>query len=72
MFDIIVVKIDSNSSSIYFDKYNELSYAKRKKQISDMILISYFLKHIYDDWFETEDSTDKEESVDLCDICLRL
>ena len=39
-----------------------------------MILILYFLKHNYDDWFENEESTettresDKEESVSLSDM----
>ena len=39
-----------------------------------MILILYFLKHNYDDWFENEELTettresDKEESVSLSDM----
>ena len=29
-----------------------------------MIVISYFLKHIYNVWFENEKSSDKEEWTD--------
>ena len=33
-----------------------------------MILLIYFLKHSYDLWFQNEQSTDKEESLDLSDM----
>ena len=41
---------------------------KRESWVMNMILLIYFLKHNYDDWFENKESTDttrksnKEES----------
>ena len=37
---------------------------KENKMSPNMILISYFLKHNYDVWFENKESSDKEESTD--------
>ena len=33
-----------------------------------MILLIYFLKHNYGNWFENDKLNDKEESVDLSDM----
>ena len=53
----------------YFDEYTELSDAKRKnikfKYISNKL---FFKAYNYDPWFENEELTDKEESVDLSDM----
>ena len=53
----------------YFDEYNELSDAKRKDIELKYDLTNLFLKtYNYELWFENEESTDREESLDLSDM----
>ena len=54
---------------IYFDEYNELSDAKRKDIELKYDPTNLFLKtYNYELWFENEESTDREESLDLSDM----
>ena len=50
----------------YFDEYSELSDAKSKNIEFKYIPNTLFFKaYNYDRWFENEELTDKDESVDL-------
>ena len=53
----------------YFDEYNELSDAKRKDIELKYDPTNLFLKtYNYELWFENEETTDREESLDLSDM----
>ena len=56
---------------IYFDEYKELPIVKINKMYPKYDPESLFLKaYMYEPWLKNEESTGKEESVDLSDMSL--
>ena len=75
MYIINTSELYNEYLEIYFDQYMTLLDTRGKKWILSIILLIYFLKHSYDNWFQNEESddttsrkSDKEESADLSDM----